>query len=161
MSDPAEPRSLRFLGVPVKLYLSLQEHNDAMLRELAFLTADRRTPETARLAELLRAIVRAEHTAVAESRSRLRTQVLEALERGDEIIDLEDDASLYAVSTSFDYVDLLDGVDALCREGKLVLVASSPDVQRLRRWFATEVRDQVVHHAAPTPFDAADTRVGE
>jgi hypothetical protein len=161
MTGPAANASVRFLGVPVQLYLALQQHNDAMLRELAFLTAAGNTPEAAELAQRLRSIVRAEHTEVAESRARMRDQVLTALERGETVVDLEDISEPLTADASMHYVDLLDEVDALCREGKLVLVASSPDVQRLRRWFATEMRDQTLHGAAPTPFDGATTRIGE
>lgn len=147
-----DARDVRFLGVPVDVYLRLQEQNDAVLRELELLafTADHAghldpSPELVDVIERSRRYFNA-------TREGFRTDVFAAAERGDASIDLGGRMTAAAIAPSADLVALFEQAEDLARAGELLIGPADDDVARLRRWFVSEVSGQLLEGRPPQPF---------
>ncbi len=150
---------VRFLEVPVDTYLALQEWNDAVVRECELIAALDSPPDLpARLLEL--AVRLSDH--FARQSESYRDVVAHAHAEGASLVELEErwpepvDAAVAAADA---YLTMMEELDGFCLTDLLLAEPAAPDVVRLRRWFVTEMRAQLVDHQHPTPFDqAADRR---
>jgi anti-sigma regulatory factor (Ser/Thr protein kinase) len=143
---------VRFEGVPVPVYLRLQEQNDAVLRELELLafTADHAghldpSPELVEVIERSRRYFNL-------TREGFQGAVNEAAERGETTIDLTGAASLASLVPSADLVGLFEQAEELARSGELLIGAADEDVARLRRWFVEELSAQLLGERPARPF---------
>jgi hypothetical protein len=145
-------RTVRFVGVPVESYLALQEHNDALFRELELIGIELATPgavapaRSSRLANLVDRLYRQ----FRDQRDGYRTAVAEARARGEQTVELEASASPASVAAARAYVELLEEADELCRGGELLTPPPPARVRSLRRWFVEQMAAQLLDDAAPS-----------
>ena len=141
--------AIRFEGVPVPVYLRLQEQNDAVLRELELLafTADHagQLDPSSELADVIERSRRYFNL----TREGFRTEVARAAERGETTIDLEGRSSAVVVGPAADLVSLFEQAEELARTGELLITPAEDDVRRLRRWFVDELTRQLLDGRPP------------
>jgi anti-sigma regulatory factor (Ser/Thr protein kinase) len=149
---------VRFLGVPVGAYLELQQHNDALFRELELIGVELGSGDAAPMPERLVRLVeefRARFPGVPDG---YRNPVAAADARGAATVDLEVRLAPALVPAARAYVDLLERADELCRSGAMLTQPPSEAVRSLRRWFIDELTAQLLDHAPPTPAGGARGR---
>lgn len=148
----AEARTVRFPAVPVATYMEMQEHNDALYRELELLEIELdMLPEPSRPSrqrELARELL---GPRFRNARDTYREAVAEAQARGQRTVDLQVRASAEVVPMARTYVALLDEADDYCRQGRLLTMPPSAQVTKLRHWFGEQFADQLEHGRPPTP----------
>jgi anti-sigma regulatory factor (Ser/Thr protein kinase) len=144
-------RTVRFAGVPVEAYLKLQEHNDALFRELELISIELAAtdgaapPTSSRLAGLVDRLYRQ----FRSQRDGHRETVAAALARGERTVELQTSASPAAVPAARAYVELLEEADELCRTGELLTPPPPAHVRSLRRWFVDQMAAQLRDEAQP------------
>jgi len=145
---------VRFPGVPVDTYLALQEHNDALLRELDLLAIEHdASPSSAageppRLRALARKMLGPEFR---DARNAHREAVAAAQARGHATVDLQARAPVEAIPLARAYVELLDEADGYCRAGLLLTTPPHPHVTALRHWFVEQFAAQLLEGQPPVP----------
>jgi anti-sigma regulatory factor (Ser/Thr protein kinase) len=147
---------VRILRVPVELYLETEQHNDAVMRELALITHSTGAPTDApavhrRLLEL-GVEVRA---AFATSVPQIRLQVDEAVRLGSAMVDLRLAVPVSGWQAFLRLAEQLDEADRFCEDGDLVTLVASPAVRRFRHWYAGQVAAQVAG-GPPEPWPGPD-----
>jgi anti-sigma regulatory factor (Ser/Thr protein kinase) len=154
VTPPAGSTATQFLGVPVDVYLRLQEQNDAILRELELLafTADHAgdldpSPELVEVIERSRQYFNV-------TREGFRREVLAAMDRGVDRVDLVGLWDLAAVVPSADFVGLFERAEELAERGELLIRPADAEVYALRRWFVREMSRQLLEGEPPEPFTA-------
>jgi hypothetical protein len=138
---------VHYLGVPVELYLELQSHNDAVLRDVAITDVERAPGE--RPDELQTLLV--EHRRLLETREQLRMQVEAAADAGLEEVELVAVYRRADVVAFRAYVERLAAADRAADRGDVMVAPPPPGVAALRWWFVEELHAQL-DGAAPTPF---------
>lgn len=148
--DAAVP--VRFEGVPVAVYLRLQEQNDAVLRELELLafTADHagHVDPSPQLVEVIERSRRYFNL----TREGFRGDVALAAEQGASVIDLDGTAAITGLVPAADLVALFEQAEELARQGELLIGPADAAVARLRRWFVEELTAQLLDGRPPEPF---------
>ncbi len=149
-----DSRWVRFRGVPVAAYLALQEWNDAVVRECELIAALEPVPADlpARLLELA---VRLSGRFASE-REGYRETMARARADGAVTVDLEEhwpSPSRPAVTAAQAFLSMMEELDEFCRRDILLAEPPDPGVVRLRRWFVTEMRSQLLDQARPVPFE--------
>lgn len=128
---------VRLLQMPVKVWARSQEQHDALMREFTLMTlpahgseAERHVPS--RLIELIGRINR-QYAGVATEQE---DQLYDALERGEDALDLT-----YVVPAGVDVAsrelgEMLDEADEYCRQGRhLLTLAADEELIRFRWWY--------------------------
>jgi hypothetical protein len=140
---------VRIIGLPLREHQEAAEHIDDLLREFSYLDADH-TSIPARLLQL-----RDELDARFSSfTSGPHQDLVDAIERGDETIDLAYQIPADAGPVAQLAIDLLDEADAFCRSGThLLTLAAPPAAVRYRTWYFREFVRQCAG-AAATPWAA-------
>ena len=140
--------TVRLAQCPVGLSLQQDRHLDELVRELQLLSVDHGSVHSAALADEIRGLL------VSPTHARLtgRRAAERAREEGREVVDVE-----MAMPREFSsLVEQLQVVvaraDQLCRDGQLLTLASTPDVQELRAWMTHEIVAQATLGAKPTPW---------
>ncbi|HUZ44879.1 MAG TPA: ATP-binding protein [Acidimicrobiales bacterium] len=139
---------VRILGLPPQAYLDSEQHNDALMREFALISRDDRTSSLPRqLLELVAEIQLFFGAQVSASRA----QIVAAVERGDQAVDLH--IRMHPRNRSYveRSVALLTEADRYCREGDLLTLAASEEILRFRDWYLGQVLAQL-DGAAPSPW---------
>jgi hypothetical protein len=130
---------VRLEKVPVRTFLESQDHQHDLIRELQLIDIGRGDGATGavsqRLAELISDIL----ARYDEVRSVTRRQVLAALERGESEMTLEVPVVPGMRSALEEWLSLLEEADRLSVAGELLLMAATPEVRRLRRWYVEEL----------------------
>lgn len=152
--DDEQVRLVRLVGLPTARFIALHLHVDDLLRELEIISLGASSGAVAVPVEV-RDVTRELLDRYSETRQSAWEQADAAQKRGGETVDIEVVVPLEAVDAVAELVDLFDRADALCREGVLLTLPSSPELVELRRWTADEITRQVRLGAAPTPFPAA------
>jgi hypothetical protein len=159
VSVASEPLfTVEILGLPVRLYRQAQEHGDGLFRELALIQRSE-ADEHGVPARLLRLV---DELVIFRSFTAQPTAALaEALERGDERIDLVYQVPARAREATIQLTRLLDEADAYCLAGEhLLTLATPPGPLVFRRWFLGEFMAQI-GGAAPTSWDDFSARLDE
>ena len=145
---PPEWVMVRLAQCPVALSLQQDRHLDELVRELQLLSVDQGSVESAALAEEIRGLL------VSPTHARLtgRRAAERARDEGKEVVDVD-----MAMPREFSVlvVQLHEAVtraDQLCRDGRLLTLASPPDVRELRAWMTHEIVAQATRGAAPIPW---------
>lgn len=127
---------VHLLGVPVAIHVEAQEHQDSLRREFAFI-AESSDPESTppRLLRLTQRL-RDRFREFFEGPSR---QIEEALERGEESIDLVYRVPAEVGPAAAELTKLLAEADAYCLTGEGMLTLAAPGrVVAYREWFLGE-----------------------
>ena len=162
--EAAGTRPVRFVGVPVKAYLELQQYNDALIRELELIGIALDTPEPAAApgsagSDRLVRLVEKFRAAFRDSSDQYRQVVAAADARGEATVDIEVRAAPSVVPAARSYVALLEEAEDLGRSGDLLIPVPPPYVRALRRWFVDQLAAQLLEGAPPTP-PGDDCRIG-
>lgn len=149
----SEEKLVRFPRVPVATYLEMQEHNDALYRELELLAIEHDSIPAAdagrwRLRALARELLGPRFRG---ARDTYHEAVAAARARGQTTVDLQTRASVKAVPVARAYVALLDEMDGYCRQGLLLTMPPDPRVTELRHWFVEQAAAQLLYGRAAVP----------
>lgn len=149
MSAPSPDRQVTLLDVPVALYREAQQRAEALLRELV-LMAEHESGE--QQDGPMRRLFRRADDGFAdrlELTVRAASDMNAAHARGDAHVTLVYTLpERFAASTEV-WARLMDDLDALCRDGTMLSVPSSPEAQRFAQWWCGELTRQLRDGAAP------------
>ena len=139
---------VRLVGCPVELSLQQDSHLDELVRELQLLSLDDGNDDSAALAEEIHGLL------VSPTHARLtgRRAAERARAEGRSSVDIE-----MAMPREFGVLvarlqDAVKRADVLCEDGRLLTLASPPELRTLRAWMTHEVLGQTTHEAAPVPW---------
>ena len=135
---------------PVVLSLRQDDHLDELIRELQLIDAAGKQ-QTRELTDVISGLL-GRH---AHARHLGRRLAQDAMAAGKDTMTI---TLPVPVSASQDIRELDEAVrkaDAMCRQTRLLTLASPPDVRALRTWMVQEFVHQIEHDAAPRPFTSA------
>lgn len=143
MTDtPEDLVEVRILGLSLEAYRSSSAHHDELFREFALVLA--RPPSAghevpARLLSLIERLNDSFSGFTASPEAELQ----EAIESGDETIDLTYHVPRAAREGVEELAELLARADDYCQQGDLLTVAPPPEAVRFRDWFLGEFSAQI------------------
>lgn len=140
---------VHLVGLPVAIHAEAQEHQDSLRREFAFI-AESSDPETTppRLLRLTQSL-RDRFREFSEGPSR---RIEEALERGEDSIDVVYRVPAEIGPAAAEMARLLEEADAYCLSGEgLLTLAASDRVVAYREWFLGELIRQT-NGGKPVPW---------
>lgn len=153
-NDTSTGREVRLADVPVALYRAAQQHTDAVLRELVLMAEY----EAASRADgpMRKLFTRAGegYADRLELSMRAAPDIDAAHARGDEHVTIVYRLPDRIAASTEAWGRLLDELDALCRDGTMLLVPATPEVAAFARWWCGEFVRQVRDGAPPTPWPA-------
>lgn len=154
--QPDDLVRVRLVHVPVPVQVAASAHMAALQREFDVLSAAAdRTSVPGRLVALI-AELEERYGGVGEQPG---AELEAAIERGDDVIDLEYVVPRHTAEACVRLGDLLDEVDDYCRQGDLLTLATPPESLAYRRWFLGEFVAQI-SGASPTPWEDVRDDVG-
>lgn len=146
---------IRLEGVPVALFLESQDHQHDLIRELQLIEiGGRLDPATTEVSHRLARLITDILTRYGQVRSATRRQALAALDRGEGHVTLEVPAAPGMAEALAEWLRLLEEADEVCHMGELLVLASSPEVRALRRWYAEQLTSALLAagpHCAARP----------
>ena len=139
---------VRLAQCPVGLSLQQDRHLDELVRELQLLSVDQGSDHSAALAEKIRGLL------VSPTHARLtgRRAAEGARQEGKEMVDVEMAMPREFSGLILQLQEAVARADQLCRDGQLLTLVSSPEVQQLRAWMTHEIVAQATRGATPTPW---------
>jgi hypothetical protein len=139
MTDTVDLVEVRIVAMPLDAYREASEHSDELMREFALIHAtDASVPR--RLLELVERL-RNEFSGFTIEQD---TDLHDALDRGDESIDLVYRVPREVKQAAVELAVLLDEADQFCREGNdLLTLATPPRAVAFRRWFLDQFARQI------------------
>lgn len=143
-SGTTNPAVVRLEDVPVRTFLESQDHQHDLIRELQLIElGDRFDTTTAEVSRRLAGVIADILVRYDGVRSATRDQMMAALDRGEVLASLDVPVYPGMASALKTWLELLEEADRLCQHGELLLVAASPEVRALRRWYATELTRRI------------------
>jgi hypothetical protein len=145
-SEPDEPREVRLQRFPLRLYARETERHDELMREFALLASHEPVRGTVpdRLLELIDLLGRR----YGASTARGQEQLSDALERGEESIDLVYHLPPSAGPAAMALNDILEEAHEFCRRGELMTLAPTPEGAQFRRWYCAQIAGQLAGEPA-------------
>jgi hypothetical protein len=143
--------TVQLLGVPVRLFLSAEQHASDLLREATYVVAQGKGPDDSVYHRFLQA-ARAARMRETTARNEIGDLVEEAFVRGDESVDLTLPAHEQVAMIAEGWSALLDAMDAECYSGRVLSLPASPELVRFQHWFCEQICGQVRAGLSPTPF---------
>jgi hypothetical protein len=142
--------TIEIRGLPVPLHGRSQEHSEGLMREFALMANPHPDSEQEPPQRLIRLMeqLRGEYSGFTAG---VEQSLQDAIERGDEIIDLEYRLPVAVRGACIDLDQILDEVDEFCRAGEMLTLASPPELVRYRKWFLDEFVNQI-DGKPPTPW---------
>lgn len=149
--DDAALCQVRLLGLPLRLLLVGREHHDDLMREfrllsLAGASTDRDAP--ARLVQLTEILGHK----YAAARQRPDRQVDEALDRGEDSIDLEYEVPPGVAVAATRLEELMAEADTFCASQQMMALERPEVIKRFGQWYLGQFVAQIAG-ADPTPWD--------
>jgi hypothetical protein len=148
-------RRVRLEKVPTRLLNDAKSHLDGLVRDMALLNEAASAHATIEddLADLA---ARLKHlaTELIWFRNEIRRQAVEAVERGDALLNLQLDLPLSLRGRLIEYRDTLDEADQQCAQGRLLVEVPPPEQVEFRRWKLDRIIEQLSGdepHAHPWP----------
>ena len=140
---------VRLEGCPVPLLEQARRHNEALIREFAFITesGDDRPSVPAQLL----AVVDRIRSRISGLNTEMEMQVDRARERGDATVDLRIVLPADGRELAHELKRLFDAAEDFCRSGDLLTLAEPEDVRAFRDWYLEQYVEQL-DGAAPTPW---------
>lgn len=140
---------VRLMGLPVRDWLRLQEHTDALMREYRLMLQQ----DTSHLpVELLRLLAQVQAILPESAVPDLRSGVKAAFDAGDTVADIKAAVSRRQSDMLVSLHDLLVRIDVYCRDDLLLTLPLEEEVTALRGWVVQEVRRQL-GGAEPGAYD--------
>jgi anti-sigma regulatory factor (Ser/Thr protein kinase) len=139
---------VRLVQCPVALSLRQDSHLDELVRELQLLSVDGPNHESAAIAEEIQGLLASPtHARIAGRRAaeQARDDHLEAVD-----VDLARPREVGLLAEQLHRA--VARADRLCEEGRLLTVASPPELREVRAWMTHEVTEQAIRGAAPTSW---------
>lgn len=149
--DEDDLKSVRLLGLPLRLLLAAREHHDGLLREFRLLALSEdqpRTPVPSRLVELTEILGRQ----YAAARERPDQEIDSALDRGEDVIDLDYQIPAAAAQGAAGLAGLMDEADTFCADEQLLSLERPPVLRQFAHWYLEQFIAQVAGEP-PTPWD--------
>ena len=146
--------TVRILGLPLDVMQHSAEHSDELLREFALIREEGSDHVPARLLALIEEL-RGRFGSFSEGP---RQAMQDALDRGEETIDLLYEVPATVAGAARQLGDLLDEADDFCRGGDLLTLATQPDGVAFRRWYLEEFQRQIAGRP-PRPWSAVGGEV--
>ena len=131
--------TVRILGMPLVVMQRSAEHSDELLREFALIREEGSDHVPARLLALIDEL-QGRFGSFSEGP---RQAMQDAMDRGDETIDLSYDVPPAVAAAARQLGDLLDEADEFCRAGDLLTLATQPEAVVFRHWYLEEFQRQV------------------
>ncbi|HUQ39348.1 MAG TPA: ATP-binding protein [Acidimicrobiales bacterium] len=140
--------------VPVRTYLEMQSHHDALLRELDLVAFRMEEPgsEESDTPLRVREMVLRSRRRFSHQRETFARQIAAARAQGAPTVELRDTLPVAAALELGRYVNLLEEAEQLARQGLLLAVEPSAPIVALRRWLVAESSAQLEEGRAPVPF---------
>lgn len=126
--------------VPVRLFLDSQDHQHDLIRELQLIQIGGRLDvATSEMSQRLANLISQVLAVYADVRTSTREQALAALHRGEDVVTLQVPVYPGMAEALRDWLALLEEADMLCRHGELLLLATTPEIKQLRRWYVEQL----------------------
>lgn len=130
--------------VPVRLFLDSQDHQHDLIRELQLIRIGGRLDDaTSEMSQRLASLISQVLAVYADVRTSTREQALAALARGEDVVTLRVPIYPGMADALRHWLALLEEADALCRHGELLLLATTPDIRQLRRWYVEQLTSRI------------------
>jgi anti-sigma regulatory factor (Ser/Thr protein kinase) len=133
---------VHFHDVPVADYLALQEHNDALYRDVDLILIGCEEGLASQVPEDLVRLLHEMHNRFGPPSTNHRWAVEAAAAAGMTTIDLQEWVSQSIGESSEAYVKLLERIEAYAGSGFLLIARPPERLLRLRRWFVEQVAAQ-------------------
>jgi anti-sigma regulatory factor (Ser/Thr protein kinase) len=145
--SPARPASpddvlVHFDDVPVHDYLALQEHNDALYRDVDLVLIGSDEGLTSKVPEELLRLVQEMRNRFGPPSTSHRRAVEAAAAAGHTSVDLEEWVSTSMARSAGEYVRLLERIETYAGRDYLLIARPPKELVTLRRWFAEQVAAQ-------------------
>jgi anti-sigma regulatory factor (Ser/Thr protein kinase) len=131
-----------FHDVPIGDYLALQEHNDALYRDVELILIGSDEGLASKVPEDLLRLLHEMRNRFAPPSTNHRFAVEAAAAAGKTTVDLQEWVSKSIVESSEAYVKLLERVESYAGRGFLLIARPPQKLERLRRWFVEQVAAQ-------------------
>ena len=147
--------TVRILGMPLDVMQRSAEHSDELLREFALIRGEGSDHVPARLLALIEEL-RGRFGSFSEGP---RRAMQDAMDRGEETIDLSYEVPPAVATAATQLRDLLDEADDFCRAGELLTLATQREGRAFRRWYLDEFQRQIDGHP-PRPWSSVMNDAG-
>jgi hypothetical protein len=136
------------------VFLESQDHQQDLIRELQLIDIGGRIDHTtATVSQRLAALIAEILSSYQDVRTVTRDQALAALGSGEQLVTLRVPVQPGMAEALRRWLRLLEEADELCRHGELLLVAPSPEVRRLRRWYVEQLTERLAARQATAAAD--------
>jgi hypothetical protein len=144
-----KPKTVVLSAVPVDRFVALQRHIDEIFRELQVISAggEAEKPVEPELAEVMGRLL----TEYAEARTSSWAQAEQAINQGRERADVVVDLVPEAADWLREFNGLLDRINQLSRDGRLLALPEPAEQTNLRRWVVDETVRQLTEGSEPRP----------
>ncbi|MEO6713951.1 MAG: ATP-binding protein [Mycobacteriales bacterium] len=144
----------RILRLPLKLHARAQQHSEELDREFA-LIAEQAKQEPGSVPDRLLGLSATMSARYAGFTEEQKALIDAAIEAGDSVLDeLTCTLPRRAGGAAEQAGRILDDADELCRQGRLLALATPPEVLAYRQWYLAEFVAQAAG-AAPTPWQGS------
>lgn len=140
-----------FMAVPVDVYMVLEQHNEALLREFELLHIGVAKGDANSVPQSLLDLVSIVRPALSRQIASHRAGVHAAFATGQTHVNLRVSVSPDAATQSGIFVQMMSEAEELSRRGVLLTSPAPPEVIALRDWFIDELRGQVNQGRSPRP----------
>ena len=148
---PRQLVEVRLLGLPIANYVDSARHHDELFREFALIIHRPARDGDDQVPVRLLALVEELTARFSGFTAAPQGELLAAVQRGDDSIDLTYLVPPEAREASVRLRDLLREADRYCRRGELLTLAPPPDSVAFREWYLEEFVAQI-DGAQPTPW---------
>ena len=145
---------VHLLALPIEIHRAASEHSDELQREFALLRVQQSDEETADVPARLLALIDDLGERFAGFTDSTQAELEDAMDRGDESIDLVFRVPPAAKEAAEALGALLDEADDFCRSGGLMTLATSASTVAYRRWYLEEFTRQI-DGLPPAPWSGA------
>jgi hypothetical protein len=137
--------TVQVIGLPIAVQVRAQEHADELTRELTLIGAQLRQEGNVReLPTLLLSLIEEFGHHYSSFTVEQEQLLADAMERGDDTIDLTYQVRSSAGAAAQSLAEVLDQADAYCSSGRHLLTLATPDdLVTYRRWFLSQFTNQV------------------
>lgn len=144
---------VQFVAVPVDIYLALEQHNEALLREFELLAIDAEAGNASPLNEDTLSLASEARQFVQLHTNAYRNVVHTAFTAGQTHVNLRSTMPADSMTQLDAYSAVMKRAERLALDGTLLTAAATPPVLALRDWFFIEMRRQLVDRlpAKPAP----------